>query len=73
MKRYKRVLLPPEQWWVGRSGGKLLAMMFGHRAEDGNVHVEWEELDETNLPAEFIQCDDGEYTFVFPVGARKIV
>jgi hypothetical protein len=68
MEKQKRVLLPPDAWWVGKKNGVLLAMMFGRMTADGNVSVEWEVLDESNLPVDFVRRDGEEYSFVFPVG-----
>ena len=63
----ERILLSPSEWWIGKKDGKLLAMMFGRRGKDGAINVEWEVLDESNLPVDLVRCDGVEYTFLLPV------
>ena len=41
--------------------------MFAHRAKDGALNVEWEVLDESNLPVDLVRRDGEEYSFVLPV------
>ena len=67
----ERILLSPSEWWIGKKDGKLLAVMFAHRGKDGNLNVEWEVLDESNLPVDLIRRNGEEYTFVLPVGLDR--
>ncbi len=70
-KNMERILLSPSEWWIGKKDGKLLVMMFGHRGKDGAINVEWEVLDESNLPVDLVRCDGVEYSFRFPVGVDR--
>jgi hypothetical protein len=64
----ERILLSPSRWWIEKIEGHLMVSMFARRAANGDLNLEWEVLDESNLPVDLIRRDGSEYSFILPVG-----